>query len=201
MAPEFPELCSLYWTRSFNLNFASFASGFGFAEVQVGPYLEGSFFNIPIIAKIYEPILFLGPPCPRRPFKYSIDLTEYQRSQGLSFDEDTGVLSGRILDVDQYVGEINPTTPFRADGPVYSYYPIATRPNPRRISFYVKAYFVDNPEEFIDGNFFIDISVNWDTKRRSLMIGPRKIESDFFIEGKPATNEQYYSYLISKNYI
>ena len=206
MAPDSPSSilssCGLYWTRSFNLNFASFASGFSFVEVQRGPYLEGSFFSIPIRARYGPRIPLLGRNlCPPRQFKYSIDLTDYQRSQGLSFDENTGVLSGRILDIDQYLGEINPNTPFRADGPVYSYYPIATRPNPRRISFYVKAYFVNDPEDFIDGTFFMDIAINWNSKRRALMVGPRKIETTFSIDGKKASNEQYYSYLISKKYI
>lgn len=193
--------CDLYWTRSFNLNNASFLSGVNYVEIPVGPYLEGQKFNIPIKAS-YGPIipssLII---CPPRTIKYESSIGEKERGFGLNFDNDTGVLFGRILDIDQYLGEINPNTPFRADGPVYSYYPIATRPNPRRIRFYVKAYFVDDPEDFIDGTFFMDIATNWNSKRRSLIIGPRKIETAFSIDGESATNEQYYSYLISKKYI
>ena len=193
--------CDLYWTRSLNLNNASFLSGVSYVEVPVGPYLEGEQFNIPVKASygpIIPSVLVL---CPPRVIKYESSIGEKERRFGLNFDKDNGVLSGTINDIDGYLSTRDVTVPFQADGPEFSYIPIAKRPNPRRIFLYIKAYFEDNPQEFIDGNFFLDISINLDTKRKSLIVGPRAIKTDFFVEGKPATNDQYYAYLQSQNYI
>lgn len=192
--------CDLYWTRSFNLNNSSFLSGVSYVEIPVGPYLEGQQFNIPIRASygpIIPTILFT---CPQRTIKYESSIGEKERRFGLDFDNSTGVLSGAINDIDGYLSTTDTVVPFKSDGPL-SYLPVARRPNPRRVTFYIKAYFEDNPEEFVDGNFYMDISVNWDTKRKSLIVGPRAIETDFFVDGKPATNDQYYSYLQRQNYI
>jgi len=193
--------CKLYWTRSFDLNNRSFLSGTSFVEIPVGPYLEGERLDISVKAMYEPPIPVSLVPCPKRTIRYESSIGGRERLVGLNFDEENGVVFGSVNDVDQYFSQRESVVPFQADGPELSYIPIARRPNPRRITIYIKAYFEDDPEEFIDGNFFMDVSINWDTKRRSLIVGPRAIQTDFFIQGRPATNDQYYSYLQSKNYI
>lgn len=193
--------CKLYWTRSLNLNNRSFLSGTSFAEVRVGPYLEGQKLDISVRAMYEPPIPISLIPCPKRTIRYESSLGEKERISGLNFDKERGIVFGAINDIDQYLSLQQSTIPFQADGKELSYIPVAKRPNPRRITIYIKAYFEDEPDEFIEGNFYMDIAINWNTKRRSLIVGPRAIQTDFFVEGKPASNQQYYSYLQSKKYI
>lgn len=193
-------VCKLEWARSFNLNNRCFRAGYGFREFQIGPFLEGQEFSTNLVAKYesssYNPFVFGVPPC-RSTIRYELPLTQFQKDSGLNFNPQTGVLSGRILDVDQYLAQSSSNEPINPE----AYYDFVKLPNPRRLNFYGKAYLANDPSEFVEGNFYLDMAVSWDSKRRALMIGPRKIQSDFFIDGKKASNELYFSYLRSNRFI
>jgi len=135
--------------------------------------------------------------CPPERILYDVPLSQHQKDNGLRFDPETGVLSGRILDVDAFLDgpSANPTITEE------SYFKYAKRPNPRQVKIYGKAYLESNPNVFIEREFYMSIATSWDSKRRALMIGPNKIQTDFYIEGKKATNEQYYAYLQKKGFV
>jgi hypothetical protein len=198
--------CELRWRRSSNLNTRVFTSGFSYIEFPIGAFQEGQFIRTRIFATYGNPLggffsTFYnrrGPYyCPPRTIRYELPLTDTQKSLGLNFDSITGTLSGRILDVDAFTGDPLSSTPIDTK----TYFDFARRPNPRRLRFYGKAYLLENPNEFIEREFYMDVATSWDSRRRALMIGSRKIQTDFFIEGKKATNEQYFSYLQSRGFI
>lgn len=199
--------CELSWKRSSNLNSRIYASGFSYTEINVGAFLEGQRISTRLFARYGNSLggffsFFYnrrGPfYCPPRTIRYELPLTERQRQQGLSFDPVTGILSGVILDVDAFVGEDS----YRDQNIDHvKYFDFARRPNPRRIRFNGKAYLLQNPNIFIEKEFYMDVATNWDSRRRALMIGPRKIDTEFFIDGKKATNQQYYGNLQSRGLI
>ena len=199
--------CNLTWARSSNLNTKLFVSGFGFIEIGIGAFQEGQQISTQIKANYGNALggffsYFYNPfgssyYCLPKTIRYDVPLTPNQKANGLSFDPNTGVLSGRILDVDAFIdGESN-----RKFAEPESYFEYARRPNPRKITFQGKAYLEDEPDVFIEREFYMLVATSWDSRRRALMIGPNKIQSDFYIDGKKATNEQYYGYLQSRGWI
>lgn len=199
--------CELTWARSENLNSKLFVSGYGFTEIGIGAFQEGQRISTQIKANYGNPLggffsYFYNPfrssyYCLPKTILYDLPLTVNQKANGLSFDPNTGVLSGRILDVDAFIdGESN-----RKFAEPESYFEYARRPNPRKITFQGKAFLEDDPSVFIEREFYMLVATSWDSRRRALMIGPNKIQSDFYIDGKKATNEQYYGYLQSRGWI
>jgi len=199
--------CKLVWIKSSDLNSKLFLSGFSYREISLGAFQEGQKISVKILAKyqnssgnfISRLYNSRNSPfyCPPLKILYDLFLSEEQKNQGLSFNPSTGILSGRINDVDAFMGDSSSTK--RIDSS--SYFDFAKKPNPRKITFRAKAYLENNPEEFIERDFFMRVSTSWDSRRRALMIGSRKIESDFYIDGKKATNEQYFSYLQSRKWV
>jgi hypothetical protein len=189
--------CNLDWKSLPNLNSPVVASGLGYVPQRRGPYIEGQLHRIRLLAK-YEIITRNGPvSCSR--VKYRIFLTEFQQSQGITLNEDTGVLSVDIPDIDAYLDGVAfiPQRNYNS----LDYFDIARRPNPRRIFLDIEAYPIRSPQITSRRTFFLDIAVNWDSRTRAFLIGPRKIDTQFAIDGRFASNEQYYSFLKSEKYI
>jgi hypothetical protein len=182
--------CNLVWLSNENLNLRT-VLGLQPYFIRQGPYLEGQELNLRIIAR-YRRInpLIPGGFITCQPVKYKLNLTTIQK-QFLSFDENTGVLSGNITDIDLFTGLFPSDTPFKEE----DYFPISKAPNPRRVVLEGMAYVESIPEISITKTFFFDIAINWNSKRRALLIGPRKLDQNFGINGKPASNEQYYGFL------
>jgi hypothetical protein len=207
--------CSLRWVRSFDLNFQVQAtSGLvipiglngRFKEYKKGPFEEASFFSTNVLA-IYGKLQRFGQRTglsPRRQkyikceeVKYSIDLTNYQRTFDINFNENTGIFSGVISDIDAFIEGSSDNSEF---GPE-DFFATARAPNPRKVFFDIKAYVPSQPSISISDKFSMEFSTSWDSKRRALLLGPRSINSEFYIDGKKATKEQYFSYLKRNRFI
>lgn len=202
--------CVLQWVRSFDLNFQVKPTSTllippngKFKEYKKGPFEEASFFSSNVLAIYGYPKLF-GNQIPKRkkyficsPVKYSINLTNFQRTFDIRFNENTGVLSGVISDIDAFIQGSSDNSEF---GPE-DYFAVARAPNPRKVFFDIKAYVANNPELSITGKFSMEFATSWDSKRRSLILGPRSVNADFLIDGKKATKQQYFSFLQRNRFI
>lgn len=207
--------CSLRWVRSFDLNYRAkptsdllipIGLNGRFKEFKQGPYEEASFFSTNALAIYGIPRRFgqrTAFSARRQRYvkcdevKYSIDLTDYQRTFDINFNENTGVFSGVISDIDAFIQGSSESSEF---GPE-DYFPIARAPNPRKVFFNIKAYVESQPSLSITGKFSMEFSTSWDSKRRALLIGPRSINSEFYIDGKKATKQQYFAYLRRSRFI
>jgi hypothetical protein len=189
--------CNLSWKTGPDLNRPAYPSGLSYSFVKKGPYIEGTLHRIKLIAK-YEKMTQNGlVSCSK--MKYRSFLTEFQVSQGVSLEEDTGILSVNIFDIDAYLDGLSSEPQKNYNS--LDYFDIARRPNPRRIFIDVETYPIKSPENTSRRTFFLDIATNWNSRRRAFLIGPRKIDTKFAIDRKLATNEQYYAFLQSRKYI
>jgi len=145
----------------------------------------------------------------------------------LSLDIDTGALFGRIDDMDTiFAGEfggstVEPDRPADLEAATTYNYNFGEQgpkrytednygkagsaslygdgfPVPKDMTFIAIAFNGDDPEnDYIDGQFTIQLSNNWSSDRDAFILN---IRNQFFIDGKPVTNKEYLSVMKSRGY-
>ena len=71
-------------------------------------------------------------------------------------------------------------------------------PTPKGVTFVARAFNAIDPlNDYIDGQFTIDISNNWSIDRDKFILN---IRNQFFVDGKPVTNKEYLSAMKSRGY-
>lgn len=123
-------------------------------------------------------------------------------SRFFDFDEETGLMSGRMMEMDYFISDLSfqkfNSTNYAKEGSASLF--SNGRGKIKRIFLKVRAYLESNPSTYIEDDFFIDAMNNWSFDRDALISGPRSIDDTFFIEGLPASKQDYLDYMKNQGF-
>ena len=120
---------------------------------------------------------------------------------GLVIEEDTGILSGIISEMDDWVDEfVEEIVPFTNENyATFGSAKLYDGANARvfRASFVVRAYQLFNPENYTDGEFYFKLRNNWSSDRNKFL---SEYDTTFLIDGEPVSNSDYLRIMQERGY-